>query len=304
MKTLNARVLHDADVMNAYRRFGGDFEIWLTWLAADQPWLSEIARLRNRAAFAEIAEALGVVILEAQNIAVARSKMPPWLADLVRAWSNRNSSVITLNYDALIEKAYSIVSSYPASLLYSFRPQPMVGTPPPGGRGPNQRFHLYKLHGSVTWYTYPFGESGASTYGPIYDAELKREWGEPDIPSDVLSNAGARRPLIVPPLLVKDTYFGRPELRDQWLRADSALQQAEQLYVMGYSFPPADQTMKFLLDRTSPGCEVVVVDLNPDVGKRAKSLMKPRKTRTLTGRPSVIPEFVARYVRRQNGNAF
>jgi len=303
MKKGKAKVLQDAEVMDGYSRLGRNFELWLTWLASDQPWMTEIIRLRNRAAFSEIAEALGNVILESQNVAVGKKFMPPWLADLIRAWSNRSTTVITLNYDAILEKAYSIASSYPASLLYSFRPQPMLGATPTG-RGPNQRFQLYKLHGSITWYIYPFGDSGTSVYGPIYDPELKRDWGETDGPFEVSERAGARRPLIVPPLLTKDSYFVRPELRDQWLRAEAALRQAERLFILGYSFPDADQSMRFLLDRTHPRCEVTIIDIDPDVGKRGRRLLKPRPILTRTSGTAAIPDFVNTYVLRRNGQAF
>src|SRR5205809_2999133 len=57
MLKLGAEVLEDKDVMDSYARFGENVETWLTWLGSDQPWLNDIARWRNRAAFGEVAVA-------------------------------------------------------------------------------------------------------------------------------------------------------------------------------------------------------------------------------------------------------
>ncbi len=300
---LELEVVDDELVMNAFDRWGGNIETWLTWLGSDQPWLSEPGRLRNRAAFGEVAQALGLAILRAENGVLAAAVVPPWLVDLVRAWANRSVTVITMNYDVLIEKTFEIASASAGAQLYSFKPQSMSGTFRWGGPGPTFRFSLLKLHGSISWYIYPPSESSGSLYGPIYDAELLAEW-KPDPEGDVIKRAGARRPLIVPPVLAKDPYFVRPELREQWQLADYALQHAERLFVIGYSLPDADLTMRFLLDRAHPQCAVSVVDADKAVGQRVETLVSPRKTDlTFTGRDSVVPEFVENYVIRRDGLA-
>ena len=227
----------------------------------------------------------------------------PWFIDLVRAWNNRsqNVTVITLNYDALVEKLFETVATLGSALLYSFMPVLISGAARYGG--PQTSFRLLKLHGSITWYIYPPTGSGESIYGPIYDAGLLSQW-RPDREGEIIARVGARRALIVPPVLTKDPYFGRPELREQWLLADHALRHAERLYIIGYSLPEADLAMRFLLDRTHPKSSVSVIDRDSAVGTRVERLLKPRKVDvTFTGRESVVEEFVRGYVIMQNGNA-
>jgi 5,10-methylene-tetrahydrofolate dehydrogenase/methenyl tetrahydrofolate cyclohydrolase len=86
------------------------------------------------------------------------------------------------------------------------------------------------------------------------------------------------------------------------LLADEALRHAERLFLIGYSLPEADLTMRFLLDRADSKSTVVVVDRSTSVGKRIKSLLAPRNVDlTFTGRDSVVEEFVQSYVVIRDG---
>jgi hypothetical protein len=159
-------------------RFAEDLELLLSFLAQEQPWLTEAENFRNRAEFLEVSRAIAAIILDSQNFAL-RDEMPDWLADLVKAWHRDQAAVITFNYDALVEKAASAMfiekeQRLPYSLLY---PVPITnillrraGTL---GAEPIETFRLLKLHGSLNWYY-----SGSSSfYGEqIYDILLKPGW--------------------------------------------------------------------------------------------------------------------------------
>lgn len=60
-----------------------DLELLLSFLAQEQPWLTEAENFRNRAEFLEVSRAIAAIILDSQNSAL-RADMPQWLADLVR----------------------------------------------------------------------------------------------------------------------------------------------------------------------------------------------------------------------------
>jgi hypothetical protein len=285
---------NDSRVLDAYARFGEDFEVWLTWLRGDQPWVDEAGSLRNRAAFSDVTRALGRVILNAENEAIRASggTPPAWLNSLVEAWANRSVGVISLNYDALVEKAYTLGSIF----LYTFMPAHLGGTGRLGGPPPAYRFDLFKLHGSITWYVFPSGPGQG--YGPVYDAELQDAWATDDEPS-LAQRAGGRRPLLIPPVLGKDPFFDRPELRDQWLRAEQRLQQAENLFLIGYSLPAADLTMRYLLDRVSPDCSIYVVNCDPASGDHFEHLLRSNHgplQREFVGLSNAIERMTEAYV--------
>jgi hypothetical protein len=74
-------------------------------LAEPQPWLTEQQVLRNRADFLEITQVITSVLDDAQAQAL-RSDPPDWLRRLLRMWIQERATVITLNYDWLVEAAY------------------------------------------------------------------------------------------------------------------------------------------------------------------------------------------------------
>lgn len=82
-----------------------DFESWLSYLAGDQPWLDEPTRLDNRAAFLRVSLVLHDVVRERERQARA-DPMPDWFASLVARWHEDRATVLTLNYDMLVEAAY------------------------------------------------------------------------------------------------------------------------------------------------------------------------------------------------------
>jgi|HubBroStandDraft_6_1064221.scaffolds.fasta_scaffold33020_6 hypothetical protein len=285
---------HDDLLLDAYGRFDNDLETWLTWLAGAHPWLDEATYLRNRAAFLDIAVALAQVIVEAQNATIRSSidNPPTWLHALVDAWANRGATVITLNYDALVEKTYETVVQTKSIALYTFSPEPLQGSRWNGVS--NYRFDLLKLHGSITWYVHP--SESSQPLGPVYDAALNRGWACPDDQAALRNRAGGRRPLLVPPVLGKDPFFDRPELRDQWLRADECIREAERLFLLGYSLPQADLAIRFLLDRAPQRCIVYPVNPDPRVKERVARVLSPRDIDSrFSGRDDTIRELADAY---------
>ena len=80
----------------------GRFETWLSRLAEDQPHLYVAENLENRGVLVRVVEQLVAVLAEAEAEASGR---PGWLFDLLTLAHHRKATLITLDYDGLVEAA-------------------------------------------------------------------------------------------------------------------------------------------------------------------------------------------------------
>lgn len=83
---------------------GGYFEAWLSRLAEPQPDLCEWENLANQAWFSRITEQVRTVLLREQR-AVLADAAPGWLLRLVAVLHRTRTTVVTFNYDLLLEAA-------------------------------------------------------------------------------------------------------------------------------------------------------------------------------------------------------
>lgn len=135
--------------------------------------------------------------------------------------------------------------SDPTTALKFFlqKPRPDPEAPP---WTPNTGKVLH-LHGSILWRD----ESGAST---IRITDIDGITHSEEIPA------------IVPPVLDKSQHYATGRLKTQWEAAHNAIQRAEEIVVIGFSFPPTDMSCQFLFkSATKPGVRVVVVNRDPGV---------------------------------------
>lgn len=274
-----------------------DFELWLSYLAGDQPWLDEAERLQNRASFLAASRVLAAVVSE-HEVRTRSTAIPEWLANLTARWHEDRSTLVTFNYDTLVEAAYTevvalrlkpgAVQNYvePAQILKSSLTP--IGSRAGGMFSPSHidTFTLLKLHGSRTWMY-----SGRSSFfgETIYDAGRIRRWApDDDDPRPWLSTD--KVPLIVPPTAGKTGFFDNEMIQSEWRRAHQALASARHLYIVGYSFPPSDLLVRYLTqDSVSAATKVTVV--NPDrevVDRVARMLTTVGTTADLDWIPSVV----------------
>jgi hypothetical protein len=269
-----------------------EFESWLARLAEDQPYLSQHENLERRALFSQVSEVMWEVMVEQQEevLTPGEGKDPSpepkeWLYDIVSLFHQRGSTVITLNYDNLVEHAVVQAQLWgdptPAGHGRPVRIDDLFdGLPPflpPVGpeveisvfgtstvrKSPTiTTFRLLKLHGSLSWFWIPSDQSGV-TLAAWNVAELGRglkdkEARRRDLPG--------REPFLVPPTTSKASYFETPVTRELWRRAYEALAVAKRVVLVGYSLPAADSTFLGLLADTivDRDVEVVVVNANPN----------------------------------------
>ncbi|HEU0129679.1 MAG TPA: hypothetical protein VFQ85_01645 [Mycobacteriales bacterium] len=278
-----------------------DFERWLSYLADEQPWLPEYQNARNRADFLHVATTLRDVLDERTRRA---RETPPcdWLLSLVRYWHRERATVITFNYDVLVEAAYlaSVVvrSAYGGSDNYVDQSQlyPIPFTPINArygaalGSGPVDTLRLLKLHGSLNWLY-----SGRSDFAgeTLYDLGIGRSWF--DYGDVSMAAAMDKVPLIVPPTAAKSSFFRHETVRGQWRLAAQALGAADRVICMGYSLPPGDLVARFLLATTMRGgATVSVVDRVDHVSQNYRDAL-PGCTidGTFTGSDDAVEEYVA-----------
>jgi hypothetical protein len=100
--------LEDRNIPGANSPVAADFERWLSYLIERPPWLSTADQENNRAGFFALSDAVQRILSDCQGRAVEQEDCPDWLQRLVVFWEETNATVITFNYDNLVELAWRI----------------------------------------------------------------------------------------------------------------------------------------------------------------------------------------------------
>lgn len=228
-----------------------DLESILSYLSERHPWQSEREYHLCRAAFVEASEAVVKVFQELEGYGGGAPDIPDWLVALAKEWIERRATVITLNYDTLVERAAK--RSAPNSPLTDFYRLPLARGAARtaavlAGDVNHALLHLIKLHGSVNWYY-----SGRSDFPgeQVYYVEYGEEdrWKQAHFDRQNLPD---KVPFIVPPIALKSPFYGMQLLGMMWQQARHAVGRADRLFFLGYSLPPTDLPMGwFVLDSVS-----------------------------------------------------
>ncbi len=247
-------------------RGGEQFEQWLSRLAEDQPYLSPDTNLERSAAFLRVSKKISEILTDHENKVLCNPE-PEWLAKLIATWHIRQATVISFNYDNLIEAAVQTQRSWlgvevdnilgqlpplPPNLMREEDSASGVTNMSGGGYATNtpkatpvRTFRLLKLHGSISWYWDDGDDSGATLQRWPNIREFKSQ--AVDHTDDIAKQFPGRVPFIAPPSATKSKYLGNRVLRDFWREALHALQNAENIYFLGYSVPPQDQAAMGLI---------------------------------------------------------
>jgi hypothetical protein len=246
------------------------FENWMSLIADEQPYLSEADNLYNQALFADLRSALATVLRTYEWRSI-EAEAPPWLYELLTILHHRRATVITLNYDTLVEVG---VASLALQLLESNAQDPITvkdilhDSPPLslfyGGGGPIQpTFRLLKLHGSLDWWA-AVRDTNAAT---LIRTRLLSRFGNPmpESEDDLERQTSGREVFIVPPATAKTSYYQNTFTRGLWSSAFHALRTADRISLLGYSLPVADLVMSGMIESAVRGRDVAidVVNLKP-----------------------------------------
>jgi hypothetical protein len=246
MKTPSFRLLPPAAqaALKAGRIPGGSLEAWLSSLATPAPFVSGSERLHNAAISQELVKEIVREIAESEG-ATLMKPMPSWLGRLVTLWDRFAPTVITFNYDTLVEQGIN-ASQMPWILL-----------PPDEGVTEGIAERLLKMHGSTNWWWIPSDRVGTT----VQRAPLTGRWDKPKF----WRRVRGMEPFVVPPTATKSDYYDLSITRETWTLAREALQQAHRLVLMGYSAPVTDLTLSALISNyAKPDLPCLVVDTSPD----------------------------------------
>ncbi|WP_298344094.1 hypothetical protein [Ferrimicrobium sp.] len=285
------------------------FEQWLSRLAEPQPYLSADVNLERSAAFMKVSRAIAEVLTRREQ-GVLKDQLPEWFAKLLFAWHIRQATVISFNYDNLVECGVNtqylpMFDRYPISVGDVLRRIPHL---PPSRQSDDSRisttvhggvrsmagdyldqpepwentFRLIKLHGSISWYWVPNDATGTTlqrwpdvgSFGAPPGNQLPR----------IRRDLPGREVFIAPPSSTKSRYLSNPVIRQLWSDALEKLQQADRVFILGYSMPTEDQAaMGLLLEGLrQSGVEIHIVDCCADpVKERLVNLIQNRHDRRI-----------------------
>jgi hypothetical protein len=121
--------------------------------------LLEHENLQRRTWFSQISKAIARIIEEYEDKVVTGSGWPPsWLRAFIGTAHGWRATVITFNYDTLVERAVNASSFHDFEVHQNnqVRSCDVLGHLPPRSdyaeTGPYSTFRLLKLHGSVSFY--------------------------------------------------------------------------------------------------------------------------------------------------------
>lgn len=266
----------------------GDVERWLSLLADPAPWLSSAAQIRNTALFSTISGILHSIIVNSQLLA-ASNPAPDWLISLARHWIEAKATVITFNYDGLVELAYLEAAPQSATLhpcdVFAIPVTPASARLGHPGYARNDSFSLLKLHGSFDWW---YSGLNAQASDQIYWLDWHGTFGESlkslSDPSILLPD---KSPMMIPPVAAKSSFYENSLLAAQWVKAARALRNADELVLMGYSAPATDLTVTTLISTQFKGSTIVPVNPDSAVLGRVRDLIGHRQ-----GAVNVVEDFI------------
>lgn len=282
LATLGTQVLDTLKVdSKTLDPFAGNIEQWLSVIGADQPWQDEITNIENRSLFLRATQAIEEVISAAEKETLT-TKAPEWLDRLMAHWSATSTTVITFNYDLLVERllqnmrlTQNVIDLYRGPLATRGIPSGFTsGYSAPVGPIPA----ILKLHGSVNW-AYNPNLADAPITLTSQSASWMTEYPHPNQPPRFIGIYDDLSPLIVPPSSSKSSFYSSAGLRIQWKQAAKALETATSLTVIGYSFPDTDFTTRQFAMQLPDGVPVTCVDYSEIIPDKIHNIFKsnPRK---------------------------
>lgn len=248
----------------------GNVELWLSSLAVEQPFLALPRNLQRRALFVEIAVQIAEFIDDCAHRAT-QGPVPNWLLRLLSIWHHTESTVLTFNYDLLIESAVASKGPRVGGGAGVVRPGDITGELPPEfpekgffGKDYHPSFVLRKLHGSTNWW----GRTSASDLFSIFRIDqLVPAWGErsPALRPVLAALTQGNERMLLPPVADKSALYANPTTSALWRSAHRALSEASELVIIGYSVPLTDASVLALLDDAlSDRVRLTVVDRNAE----------------------------------------
>ena len=299
-------------VPSEFDDLGNNIESWMTFLSQRQPWLKEYDNDYNRSLASRIREQIGEIINDC-TLKAARFDIPAWLSTLIKSWHDNQATIITLNYDTLIERAsreLQVTEDIKRVLAMQMYPPYFsnVASRPGNAQWGEENidtFSYFKLHGSLNWYY-----SGRDNfYGePIFFSDvppLGSDFSEEE--NKLRSKSKDKEILLIPPVYEKTTFFNNESVRSLWREAGLAIAKATRVFVIGYSLPISDLGMRFFLtgNQPQPSTDIYIIDIDPEVKRRFEELLpKLSIKRTFVCEQNAVEKFAQQYTKMNDINTY
>ena len=198
-----------------------------------------------------------------------------YIIDFCNKIVNQGDVFITFNYDALVERAlYSLCRWSPSDgygFEVDFKEIEQWKGHKPAHLGKSE-VKVLKLHGSVGWYINESTNKLFLNWGRFLQSFIPgiRDASEPDYTPDQYEH-----PVVIEPSFIKP--IEQKELLGVWDEARSKLEEAKEVFIIGYSMPQADASAQNLivhsLRANSYYPKVTVVDPDKEILDRYEELL-------------------------------
>ena len=261
--------------------YKNNIELLLNFLVSPLPYKTPAQIDSDNALYKNITTYISQYFKNKLNETIEFSKLHKNLAKFIK---NHKCTCITLNYDTLLENlVYAIVSdAYKQanknfSVFYKI-PITELKNRIPDGYGCFSSFEtdfhktempeIIKLHGSINWLTAEntvFSETG----------------DEDDYLRLGLEN------FIIPPTLDKTNLYNASFIKILWRKAFDVLTNAQNVYIIGFSFPPTDLAVRYLfqsaLSNNNNNPNIYVINTKDAIDENSASYLKSRYDEIFNG---------------------
>jgi len=213
-------------------------------------------------------ESIHIDIYSRTDLEIRKALLEPYSLFCRDLSNDSEDTLITFNYDLLFERELWIQNKWTFldghGIDKDVRSFEDDSYRYPNNKPKRSKVIIYKLHGSVGWVK--SSPSNDNIYFgiernvfPDYTGKLF----EKDDYLDTEAMARDRGTTLIDPSYLKT--FENEKIKELWQKADSAIQECNELFIMGYSFPRADISAQQLIARAvrkSMISKIVIV--NPD----------------------------------------
>ena len=306
LKNLSNEILNNFSKNSIYahlneisEKYKNNIEHLLTYLYSDLPWQNPQMLHLDKALYFELTNKIADYF---NNIDI-NSEYDFQNSDVLAKYIIDNKiTSITLNYDTLLEKLlfyYLFKEDSHGKFFNYFYKQAIIDIierTPQGYTCLGDYFTIkvfqrkdnfpviHKLHGSINWLW-----SGTNPADPIYMTH-----GNVDkyLRKDLTS-------YIIPPVLDKTNFYNHNILKSIWADAYDVLKNADEIYIIGFSFPVTDLSIRFLFDSALSNKEkqvnIYVINTDERIKNRYKEIFGNNVDFTYCCE-NALNEFINRYI--------
>lgn len=239
-----------------------NIENLLTYLSSNLPYKNPEEKSKDNALYENIKTKISNYFFELEKDSTIDTSSFS-LVHFAKHIIDQKCTCISLNYDLMLEnilfknspKAYQESNNY--SVFYKF-PITCLNNRIPDGYGrwasgetdfkKNKMPEIIKLHGSINWL---YSEDNNS------NALYMEKGGEEQYLKSDLSY------FIIPPTLDKQSQYRNAILCSLWTKAFESIQNADRIFIYGFSFPKTDYSVKFLFQsalKNNKTCKIFVIN--------------------------------------------